>query len=92
MRTNSAPSMPGHLPVDDDDVGRRGTDQLEAGRTVGGFINSAHADAHKQGAHDLAHVMLVVHHQDLGGGEPRRKMFNVQASVRYPQTSDIRRK
>ena len=60
---------PGHVPVENDDVRFHGADQLETGRAVRRLVHVADADAHEHGAHDLAHVVLVIHHHDLGGGE-----------------------
>ena len=68
---------PGHLPVENYDIRRYVADQLESGLAVRRvvYFGILHADTQKHRTHDLAHVMLVVHHHDFGGGEPFGELF-----------------
>ena len=75
MRTKAGPSSPGICQSRMTTSGANAADQLEAGLAVRRLMDLAHADAHEHGAHDLAHVMLVVHHHDFGGGEAFGKLF-----------------
>jgi hypothetical protein len=38
-------------------------------------MDMAHADAQEHRTHDLAHVMLVVHYHDFGGGKAFGELF-----------------
>src|SRR5665811_2082717 len=68
---------PGHLPVEDDDIRRHAADQVETGRPVRRLMDMAHADAQEHRTHYLAHVMLVVHYHDFGGGKAFGELFRV---------------
>src|SRR5664279_1943291 len=67
----------GHLPVEDDDIRRHSADHVETGRAVRRLMDLAYADAQEHRTHDLAHVMLVVHHHDFGGGEAFGELFGI---------------
>ena len=63
-----------HFPIDEDDVGIDVFDGLKSGGAVVGFMDVLHADRHEHGAHDLAHVMIVIDDQDL---DRRKARFEV---------------
>ena len=77
MRTKPAPSSPG---ISQSTMTTSGATVRMSSSPAGPFgrlVDGAHADAHEQSAHDLAHVMLVVHHQNLGGGENCGECFGI---------------
>ena len=65
----------GHLPVENNDIRRHLTYQRKPGLTIRRIIDVLHADAQEHRTHDLAHIMLVVHHHDFGGREPFGELF-----------------
>ena len=79
MRTNSAPLDQRHFPVEDDEVGHGRADRLQAGHAVAGLVDFPHADGAEHGAHDFAHVIVVVDDQNLDRPDQIFQMLRQQA-------------
>ena len=94
MRTSSAPLSSGSSQSRMTTSGAEGADGVEPGDAVAGFVDVLHADVEQEIAHDLAHVGVVVDHQDAERLDQRLDLVLVERShahgARDPRVAERR--